>query len=193
MSVNNICNHPPRFHSKEQLRHKYHGMNSHQAPEHGRVSCADHSIRNFNRSRLDLITLTTLMKELSAEDGLDRKFFQALIFGGVETYWYVMPMCRVRRPATWLGGKAFESSSSSSLESWTPKEAMFESRLAILVVPGIGTTSAPWCCTHARASWFIVHRFLSAICFTRSRSFSLVFRFSPTNRGAFFCTPSQEL
>lgn len=70
-------------------------------------------------------------------------FSHALIFGGVDTCWYVMLMCRVRSPATWLGGKAFAISSSSSLESWTPNEAMLESRLAILVVPGIGTTSAP--------------------------------------------------
>ena len=51
--------------------------------------------------------------------------------------WGDGPMCRVWLPATWSEGNALASSSSSSLESSTWKEVMFESRWAILVLnPG---------------------------------------------------------
>mmetsp|Transcript_31852 Transcript_31852/g.53522 ORF Transcript_31852/g.53522 Transcript_31852/m.53522 type:complete len:281 (-) Transcript_31852:649-1491(-) len=59
---------------------------------------------------------------------------------------------------------------SSSSVNVTRTASKFSCRCLMLHVPGMGTTSAPCACTHANASWPIVHPFDSAIGLSSSTS-----------------------
>jgi glycerol kinase len=78
-------------------------------------------------------------------------------------------------PLTKLTEAQDSSSAISSGESLTDSAPIFWLKFSILVVPGMGHTSAPWWWTQARASWDGVHPFFVAIALIRSniRAFNL--------------------
>lgn len=90
--------------------------------------------------------------------------------GGLLLYIQVFCKCASgnRSPEISSCGTASWISFSSASVSFTSRAPMFSSKFFALVVPGMGTTSCPWCWSQARATWPAVACFLAPIATRRS-------------------------